>query len=106
MNDSIKDFECETLIKDFPEIWKILNNIDEKHQIFSNSNPFFAPNILVLLIQNFNKNLDEIKVRLDFFNTLAEEEYMGDTKDFPEFLTLFHLYDYKRKQRETEEERL
>ena len=86
------------VIKIFPEVWKILNTIDEKHQIFSNPNPIFAPYIFTLLIQNFTKNLDEIKVRLDFLNELAEVEFMGGLKEYPEFLALFHLYDYKRKR--------
>ena len=89
----------------FPEVWKILNNIDEKHQIFSNPSVIFAPYIFTLLIQNFSKNLDEIKVRLDFLNELAEVEFMGDLKEYPEFLALFHLYDYKRKQLDTEVEK-
>jgi hypothetical protein len=90
------------ILKIFLEVWKILNIIDEKHQIFSNKDVFFASYIFTLLIQNFNKNLDEIKVRLDFLNELAGKKDMGDTKEFPEFLALFHLYDYKRKQRETD----
>lgn len=79
----------------FPIIWGILNEIDEKHDIYDRPNIMFGPTILVLLFQNFDKSIEYLKERLDFLESLAEQQYMGDTKEFAEFIALFHLYHYK-----------